>query len=335
MAKKKRFGVSQQLTQGLSDTINVVENNPGKYRQTIIPLSRIELDPDNPRQLMISRQEVSDGLDKSAASYDKKMAEYTQLKELATTIEENGIINPIVVYKLGEKYRVVAGERRTLASIIANKSEIEARIFNEKPSKLELKLIQWAENTAREDLNLNERLGNIRDIVDYYQEKDSGANFTSTTLCEITGLSPTQSKSYLSIIRGNSDVLLAINEGIINSLDKALLINSIKDKEQRERLIQHCNSEISLKELKALTAEVNKERSPKASATKKSKVSTQVALGKTSKSYVVKAIIDSVISQPQFKSFKKELGSIDWDSASEMAVAFKKLVKMLEKQGRE
>ncbi|MCP6769829.1 ParB N-terminal domain-containing protein, partial [Klebsiella pneumoniae] len=78
--------------------------------------------------------------------------ELEKLKELASTIESSGVINPIVVYKRGEVYRVVAGERRCLASFLANKSEIEARVFNEKPKGFELKLIQWIENTAREDL---------------------------------------------------------------------------------------------------------------------------------------------------------------------------------------
>ena len=78
---------------------------------------------------------------------------------MAHTIKANGVINPIVVYKLGELYRIVAGERRCLASILAGKQEIEARVFNEKPKGFDLKLIQWVENTAREDLTLDERLG--------------------------------------------------------------------------------------------------------------------------------------------------------------------------------
>ena len=46
MSKKKRFGISEALTRGLSETINVVENNSGTFRNVILPLSRIELDPE-------------------------------------------------------------------------------------------------------------------------------------------------------------------------------------------------------------------------------------------------------------------------------------------------
>ena len=105
------------------------------------------------------------GLDRNDPLYERKLEELEKLKELAITIESSGVINPIVVYKRGEVYRVVAGERRSLASILAGKNEIEARVFNEKPKGFELKLIQWIENTAREDLTLDERIGNIREII--------------------------------------------------------------------------------------------------------------------------------------------------------------------------
>ena len=125
MTKKKRFGVSSALSRGLSDTINVVENNAGIFRGAILPLSRVELDPDNPRKLAINLMDVRQGLDKNDPNYSQKANELERLKELAATIISSGVINPIVVYKRGELYRVVAGERRCLASILANKNEID------------------------------------------------------------------------------------------------------------------------------------------------------------------------------------------------------------------
>ena len=79
MSKRKRFGVSEALTRGLTETINVVENNAGIFRNVIIPLTRIELDPDNPRKLAIGKDEVQHGLNKSAALYEKKLAELERL----------------------------------------------------------------------------------------------------------------------------------------------------------------------------------------------------------------------------------------------------------------
>ena len=41
MSKKKRFGISEALTRGLSETIHVVENNAGIFRHVVLPFSRI------------------------------------------------------------------------------------------------------------------------------------------------------------------------------------------------------------------------------------------------------------------------------------------------------
>src|SRR5580658_5600363 len=99
MSKKKRFGVSQALTRGLSETINVVENNAGVFRNVVLPLSRVELDPDNPRKMMIDLNDVRNGINRDDVQYLQKQDELEKLKELAITIKNNGVINPIVVYK--------------------------------------------------------------------------------------------------------------------------------------------------------------------------------------------------------------------------------------------
>jgi ParB family chromosome partitioning protein len=130
MSKKKRFGISEALTRGLSETIHVVENNTGLFRHVVLPLSRIELDPDNPRKLAVDLTDVRHGIRPEDPLYQHKQTELEKLKELAHTIKTNGVINPVVVYKRGEVYRVVAGERRCLASLLAGKQEIDARIFN-------------------------------------------------------------------------------------------------------------------------------------------------------------------------------------------------------------
>src|SRR3989338_7908818 len=98
MSKKKRFGISEALTRGLSETIHVVENNAGVFRNVMLPLSRIELDPENPRKLIIDLPDVKEGLRPDDPHYQQKSDELERLKELAHTIKSTGIINPVVVY---------------------------------------------------------------------------------------------------------------------------------------------------------------------------------------------------------------------------------------------
>jgi ParB family transcriptional regulator, chromosome partitioning protein len=73
------------------------------------------------------------------------------LEELAQSIREHGVMQPIVVTKQGSKYELVAGERRWRASKLAGKSNIPALVRSyDDQKKLELALI---ENLQREDLN--------------------------------------------------------------------------------------------------------------------------------------------------------------------------------------
>jgi ParB family chromosome partitioning protein len=72
MSKKKRFGISEALTRGLSETINVVENNTGLFRNVILPLSRIELDPENPRKLSIDLSDIRAGIRPEDPLYQRK-----------------------------------------------------------------------------------------------------------------------------------------------------------------------------------------------------------------------------------------------------------------------
>ena len=74
-----------------------------------------------------------------------------QLEALADSIKEHGVLQPIVVTKEGDKYKIVAGERRWRASKIAGLEKIPAIIRTlDAQKRLELSLI---ENVQREDLN--------------------------------------------------------------------------------------------------------------------------------------------------------------------------------------
>ena len=74
-----------------------------------------------------------------------------QLKTLANSIKVHGVLQPIVVTKDGDKYRIVAGERRWRASKIAEIEKIPAIVRTlDAQNRLELSLI---ENVQREDLN--------------------------------------------------------------------------------------------------------------------------------------------------------------------------------------
>lgn len=332
MSKKKRFGISEALTRGLSETIHVVENNSGMFRNVVLPLSRIELDPENPRKLAIDLSDVKEGIRPDDPRYQLKQEELERLYELAHTIKSSGVINPVVVYKRGELYRIVAGERRCLASILAGKQEIEARVFNEKPKGYELKLIQWIENTAREDLTLDERLGNVREIVREYINQYGDVEVNATLLKTITGLSLSQTTYYLAALNAPEDVQKHIQNGNIRNLDKAALIANVASPEIRMQVIEACVNGSSLKELRSIINQQKSVNKVKQSLqiSSRGRAAAKINMGSTLKTEVIKTIVDSVISQKQYDRYIGIFSHVNWRDLRQATKAFRKLIEILE-----
>ncbi len=138
VAKKRKFGIPSSLSKGLTNTISMAENHVIDFKNAVIPLSYIELDPNNPRRMNISIEDIKGELNVKDKHYAEKAKELETLKELAWSIQKKGLINPITVYQTGDKYRLVAGERRYLASTLAGKTEIEARIYKNIPNEKDL-----------------------------------------------------------------------------------------------------------------------------------------------------------------------------------------------------
>ena len=96
----------------------------------------------------------------------RKRFDEEALEELASSIQEYGLIQPIVVTKQDDYYQIIAGERRWRASKLAGLTEIPAIIReNDTKKNAEIALI---ENIQREDLNPYEKAVGIKNLmVDY------------------------------------------------------------------------------------------------------------------------------------------------------------------------
>jgi ParB family transcriptional regulator, chromosome partitioning protein len=81
-----------------------------------------------------------------------------RLAELAASIREQGVVQPIVVVPRGEKFEIVAGERRWRAAAAAGLTRVPV-VVREKQSDKELLEIALVENLQREDLNPLEAAG--------------------------------------------------------------------------------------------------------------------------------------------------------------------------------
>jgi len=336
MAKKKVFQISDALTEGLEETITAAHNYTGELRVDVIPIKRIEVDPENPRDLALKMDDLYHGIDESDPLYERKSDELRNLQTLANSIRDQGIINPIVVYKFGEKYRLVAGERRTLASLLAGRSEIQAKILDSKPNELKISLLQWIENVERTDLSLWERLRNLEKIVQTHAVKKGmlSEQVTVTELSNLIGCTKPHAMNYKAVLLADHELKELIRDNKIRNLEKAALISGIQSASVKAHVIDACLAGAVLKKLKVIATQDVQKSKPvhvkKQLLLQRGRQATAVNLGVTKNLKVAKTIIDSLIKQSELSYFSEHVSEIDWDSYKSVTETFKRLLQKLE-----
>lgn len=96
----------------------------------------------------------------------RKNFDKARLRELADSIKEHGILQPLVASKVGDEYQLITGERRLEAAKIAGLSEVPVIIRDSsEKEKLELALV---ENLQRDNLNPIERAYAFKKLIDEF-----------------------------------------------------------------------------------------------------------------------------------------------------------------------
>lgn len=333
MAKKKVFSIGSALSDGLEDTITAAHSYSGELRVEAIPLRRIELDPENPRDFLITLDDVFQGLSKTDPDFIKKTEELASLESISKSIKDQGIINPIVVYKHGEKYRLVAGERRTLGSILAGKLDIQAKILDGKPNELKISLLQWIENIERSDLSLWERLRNLQKIVSAYSEKQNTSpdKVTVTELSQLIGCVKSQAMNYKAVLNSDDEIKQLILQNKIRSLEKAAFIAEINSETVRQHAILACLGGATLKRLKVLTQQATRiEVEKKRVSEKRGRQTTSLSLGVTKNINVARIVLDSILKNDTLAHISTHFKDVKWDDPKSINDAFKQLIVRLE-----
>ncbi len=321
---KKRFAVSDDTNKAISAVMEMAEKSESKYHNTLIKISNIQQDPNNPRQHCITIDDLKTGIKQDDPLKAKKLIELESLTELSQSIAKDGLINPIVVVKDGAKYRLIAGERRLFASLLAKKTHIETRAFLEKPKHIDMALIQWSENESRKNLTLKSRLKNVSMIIELLGHK--GEVLTSQSLADALKVSRALAGQFLGIIK-NKALMDLIQEESITSIKKARDLISLNTKEQ----ILTAIDQGELRQSKPIANSKNLPPKSTEKVKRTGRARQAVNLGKTKNPLVVKLLVDSVIAQNEVRL---NIGhhDIDWDNLDDVTDAFTKLVKLLEKK---
>lgn len=316
MARKK-FGISASVSSALSQTAQLAETDNSNLYNTEILLGRIKLDPENPRKHKITLDDLENGPSNNDPYYHQKNEEFLGLCELAESIKKDGLLHPIAVIEDGSDFKLVAGERRFLASKIAKKNSIEARVFKTKPNTLDLRIIQWMENESRKDLSLFNKLKNIEAICTAYK----AANFkkmTAVDLAHAVSFSRQSAQYYLAIL-SNPVLMKYIEEGKVNTFRKARELVEFKSSDELDN------------ELEATVKAADKEI-PKANSTPRNKSVSKYSLGSTTNKKVLRTIIESVMSSGIIDQAGLDLENINWANDKDTMNAYKKLLRAMEEK---
>lgn len=172
------------------------------------------------------------------------------LNELADSISEQGIIQPLTVRKLGyDRYQIISGERRLRAAKMVGLKEVPCfiRVANDE-QMLELALI---ENTHREDLNAIE-------ISISYQRLIEECELTQEELSKRVGKKRTTITNYLRLLKLPAELQLAIRENKI-SMSQARNFVNIENHDEQLRLLKQITEEgMSVRAIEKEVKKINK-----------------------------------------------------------------------------
>ena len=174
----------------------------------------------------------------------RKSFDQTALEELAVSIKNYGIIQPIIVCPVGDgKYQIVAGERRYRASKIAGMNNIP--VLKMILTAKQIKELSLVENLQRQDLNPIEEAKALRSLIEEY-------GFTQEQLADRLGKSRPAITNSLRLLSLNPVVIDMVVSGRL-SAGHARCLTSIKDFiVQNTYALAACDKQLSVRQLELM-----------------------------------------------------------------------------------
>jgi len=208
MASNKKLG--KGLSSLLGNKADLNFDNKKENGLLLIPIEKIFRDEKQPRK-----------------EFDKE-----KIEELAQSISENGLIQPLILTKNeNDSYTIVAGERRWRAAQIANLKTLPALLL---PTDLDKDEISLIENIQRENLKVSEE-------AQAYQRLIEKNNYTHDQLSKIVGKSRSHITNLLRILNLHDYFSDLLNKGII-SMGHARALVGKRPEDIDEKLLSQVNA---------------------------------------------------------------------------------------------
>ena len=169
------------------------------------------------------------------------------LKSLSESIRASGVLTPLLVVQTGARYRLVAGERRLRASLMAGLQTVPCVVRDfSRQQEMEATLV---ENLQREDLNPVEEAEGIRALMEQ-------CGYTQEKAAERLGKSRPAVANSLRLLNLEKEILAEVRSGKL-SAGHARVLAGIHDPEDRKVLFRRAlNEHLSVRQLEMLAADL-------------------------------------------------------------------------------
>jgi ParB family transcriptional regulator, chromosome partitioning protein len=218
-------------------TLNIKKKGLGRGLGALIP----SLEPqktENRTYLFVGIEEV-----RPNPFQPRKKVKEAAIEELAESIKEKGIIQPLLVRKMSEGYELIAGERRWRAAQKAGLTEIPVLIREVEPTaQLELALI---ENIQRQNLN-------AMDEAEAYQRLIQEFNISQEDVARRVGKDRSSVANFLRLLRLSPNVQEKIAEGALSFGHAKCLLSLESALDQNKMAEEVVEKGLSVRELERM-----------------------------------------------------------------------------------
>lgn len=223
----------------------------GKGLDTLIPSGEGRGKKNKPEEVEIQKADMEVSISKVEPNPDQPRRNFDedQLEELADSIKQHGIFQPILVKDVGSHYMIVAGERRWRAALKAGLTKVPVIVRDY--SEEEIVVISLLENIQRADLNPIEEAQTYRKLIDRH-------NLKQDEVAEKVSKSRTAVTNSLRLLKLSDEVQqMLIDSTITSGHARALL--AVEDKEKQYELAQRVMDErLSVREIEKIIKDLNK-----------------------------------------------------------------------------
>lgn len=189
-------------------------------------------------------------------SQPRKIFKEKDLQELADSIRENGVIQPLIVVEKEGGFEIVAGERRFRASKLAGL--VKVPVFVKRATKKDILVMSIIENVQRSDLNC------VEEALAYFQLMNE-FELTQEEVAKKIGKERSTIANFLRILKLPKDVIVSLQKELL-SFGHAKILVGMSDDEIIKRLANEVIAKnLSVRELEEL-AKKNKKPTKKAAS---------------------------------------------------------------------